>query len=99
MRSLETKKQLTIITAKQLENMVVETLGGHGCSGHTVVLAHGAGAFGVQSGMFDADSNILIYAVMNEDRLAGVLQDINAMMDRGHRLKAVVNDVTVLPWD
>ncbi|MCK7579657.1 MAG: hypothetical protein MZV65_30785 [Chromatiales bacterium] len=59
--------------------------------------ATGAGAFGVQSGMLEGDTNILIYVILSEARLVNVLDDLEALMKRGHRLKAIVSDITILP--
>jgi PII-like signaling protein len=97
MRSLEQKKLLTIITSKQLEEMVLKKLAPHGIGGYTVVSGHGAGASGIQSGMLDIDTNILIYVIMSEPRLERVLVEIDKMMDKGYRLKALVTDVSILP--
>lgn len=97
MRALEQKKLLTIITARELERMVIETARRRGIGGYTVVSASGAGAFGVQAGMLDIDSNILIYIILSEPRLYQVLEDIDAMMRQGHRLKAIVTDISILP--
>lgn len=97
MRALEQKKLLTIITARELERRVIETARRRGIGGYTVVSASGAGAFGVQAGMLDIDSNILIYIILSEPRLHQVLEDIDAMMRQGHRLKAIVTDISILP--
>ena len=97
MRALEQKKLLTIITARELERMVIENARRRGIGGYTVVSASGAGAFGVQAGMLDIDSNILIYIILSEPRLYQVLEDIDAMMRQGHRLKAIVTDISILP--
>ncbi len=97
MRPLEQKKLLTIITAKQLEKMIIAALRQRGVGGYTVTEASGAGSHGIQSGMFDVDSNILIYVILSETRLQSVLEDLDAMMRRGHRLKAIVSDISILP--
>ena len=97
MRALEQKKLLTIITARELERRVIEAARKRGIGGYTVVSASGAGAFGVQAGMLDIDSNILIYIILSEPRLHQVLEDIDAMMRQGHRLKAIVTDISILP--
>lgn len=97
MRQLEQKKLLTIITARELEKVIIEAARRRGVGGYTVVQASGAGASGIQSGMLDVDSNILIYIILSEARLALVLQDIDDMMRRGHRLKAIVSDILILP--
>lgn len=96
-RPLERKKLLTIITARELEKMIIEAARRRGVGGYTVVQASGAGASGIQSGMLDSDSNILIYIILSEARLMSVLEDLEEMILRGHRLKAIVSDIAILP--
>lgn len=96
-RSLEYKKLLTIVTARELEKMIVEVARRRGVGGYTIVPASGAGASGIQSGMLDVDSNILIYIILSEARLLTLLEDLDDMMRRGHRLKAIVSDIAILP--
>ena len=97
MRRLEQKKLLTIITARELEKMIIEAARRRGVGGYTVVQASGAGASGIQSGMLDIDSNILIYIILSEQRLITLLDDLEGMMARGYRLKAIVSDISILP--
>lgn len=97
MRSLEKTKLLTIITSKQLEEMILKSLTKCGIGGYTVVPAHGAGASGIQSGMLDIDANVLIYIIMSQPRLDRVLVEIDGFMNKGYRVKALVTDVDILP--
>lgn len=97
MRSLENKKLLTIITARPFKNMIIEVLRLREVGGYTVVDASGAGAFGVQSGALEGDSNILVYVILSEARLAGVLEDFDELMNRSYRLKVIVTDISILP--
>ena len=97
MRRLEQKKMLTIITSRALEKMIIEAVRRRGVGGYTVVQASGAGASGIQSGMLDGDSNILIYIILSEARLITVLDDLEDMMSRGYRIKAIVTDISILP--
>ena len=97
MRRLEQKKLLTIITARELEKMIIDVARKRGVGGYTVVQASGAGASGIQSGMLDIDSNILIYIILSEKRLITLLDDLEGMMVRGYRLKAIVSDIAILP--
>lgn len=97
MRRLEQKKLLTIITGRELENTIIETARRRGVGGYTVVQASGAGASGIQSGMLDADANILIYIILSEPRLVTLLDDLEDLMRRGYRLKAIVSDISILP--
>jgi PII-like signaling protein len=97
MRALEQKKLLTVITARELEKMIIEAARRRGVGGYTVVRASGAGASGIQSGMLDVDSNILIYIILSEARLQTLIEDLDEMMRRGHRLKAIISDIAILP--
>ena len=97
MRRLEQKKLLTIITSRAFEKMIIEAVRRRGDGGYTVVQASGAGASGIQSGMLDSDSNILIYIILSEARLITVLDDLEEMMGRGYRIKAIATDISILP--
>ncbi len=97
MRRLEQKKLLTIITSRALEKMIIEAVRRRGVGGYTVVNASGAGASGIQSGMLDGDSIILIHIILSEARLITVLDDLEDMMNRGYRIKAIVTDISILP--
>ncbi len=97
MRRLEQKKLLTIITSGAFEKMIIEAVRKRGVSGYTVVQASGAGASGIQSGMLDSDSNILIHIILSEARLITVLDDLDDMMRRDYRIKVIVTDVSILP--
>ncbi len=97
MREIEQKKLLTIITAGELQRMIVDQLKKRGVGGYTVVSATGAGTSGLQSGMLAGDSNILIYVIMSEDRLQKVLKDMDKLMSHGYRVKAFYQDINILP--
>jgi len=97
MRPLEHKKLLTIIAPRELQRLIIDTLRERGIGGYTVVSATGAGASGLRSGVFDSDSNVLIYIILSEARLMTVLEDIDALMRGGYRLKALVSDIAILP--
>ena len=97
MRRLEPKKLLTIITSRAFEKMIIEAVRRRGVGGYTVVQASGAGISGIQSGMLDSDSNILIYIILSEARLITVLDDLDDMMNRDYRIKVIVTDISILP--
>jgi len=97
MRRLQQKKLLTIITSRSFEKIIIEALRRRGVGGYTVVQASGAGASGIQSGMLDGDSNILIHVILSEARLVTVLDDLEGMMNRGYRIKAIATDISILP--
>ena len=97
MRRLEPKKLLTIITSRAFERMIIAALRKRGVGGYTVVQASGAGTSGIQSGMLDSDSNILIYIILSEARLVTLLDDFDDMMNRDYRIKVIVTDIAILP--
>ncbi|MBD3892362.1 hypothetical protein [Hydrogenophaga sp.] len=97
MRALEQKKLLTLITAHAFKNIVTEILKAREVGGYTVVDATGVGAFGVQSGALDSDSNVLIYVILSEARLNLLLEDLDALMTRSYRIKVIVTDISILP--
>ena len=97
MRRLQPKKLLTIITSRAFERIIIDALRKRGVGGYTVVQASGAGASGVQSGMLDSDSNILIYVILSEARLVTLLDDFDDMMNRDYRIKVIVTDISTLP--
>ena len=97
MRPLEQKKMLTIITSRAFEKMIIEAVRRRGVGGYTVVQVSGAGASGMQSGMLDSDSNILIHIILSEARLVSVLDDLDDMMNRAYRIKVIVTDISILP--
>ena len=97
MRPLEQKKMLTIITSRAFEKMIIDAVRRRGVGGYTVVNASGAGVSGIQSGMLDSDSNILIHIILSEARLVSVLDDLDDMMNRAYRIKVIVTDISILP--
>ena len=97
MRSLEPKKLLTLITAHAIKGIVIEKLKSREVGGYTMVDATGVGAFGVQSGALDSDSNVLIYVILSEARLRVLLEDFDELMNRSYRVKVIVTDVMILP--
>jgi len=97
MRPLEHKKLLTLIAPREFQRLLVDTLQRREVGGYTIVPATGAGAFGVRAGLLDGDSSIVIYVILSEPRLLAVLEDIDALMRNGYRLKALVQDIGILP--
>ena len=96
-RQLEPKKILILIVAKPLQRMVIETLAPRGIGGYTISTVTGAGTSGLNTGALPSDSNVMIHIILSERRLVGVLEDIDALMERGYRIKAIVQDIQILP--
>jgi hypothetical protein len=97
MRTLEPKKLLMLITSRELQRLVLDTARDCGVGGYTITPASGAGASGVQSGMLDGDSNVVIHIILSEARLMRLLAEIDRLMDAGYRVKALVSDIAILP--
>ena len=76
---------------------MIEKLKSRQVGGYTMVDATGVGAFGVQSGALDSDSNVLIYVILSEARLNVLLADFDELMNRSYRVKVIVTDVMILP--
>jgi hypothetical protein len=97
MRALEHKKMLMLIAPRDLQRLLVDTLRGVGIGGYTAVPASGAGTTGLQSGFLDSDSNVVIYVILSEERLLRALEQVDALMRAGYRIKALVQDIAMLP--
>lgn len=96
MRAIERKKLLTVIAPRELQRELIESMQRRGIGGYTVVPASGAGASGLQSGVFEGDSNVVIYVILSEPRLSTVFEDIDRLMRAGYRVKAFAHDIDVL---
>ncbi len=96
MKRLRPEQLLTIIASSVLESTLVEMVRKHGASGYTIVQASGAGSTGVQSGMLDIDTNILMHIVLPEARIPPLLDRLEQMMQKGHHLKVFVSGIGVL---
>jgi len=97
MRPLEYKKLLTLIAPREFQRLLIDTLQKREVGGYTIVPATGAGASGVRSGLLASDANVLIYVILSEQRLNGVLEDLDELMRGGYRFEALVSDVAILP--
>lgn len=96
MKRLRPEKLLTIIASSALESTLVELVRKHDISGYTIVEASGAGSSGVQSGMLDIDTNILMHVVLPESRVSPLLDRLERMIRKGHHLKVFVSGIGVL---
>ncbi|AHE98912.1 P-II family nitrogen regulator [Thioalkalivibrio paradoxus] len=96
MPALYPEKLVTIITTDVLETWLAKIVRKRGASGYTVVRARGAGSSGEQSSMLDIDTNIKFHVILPEERLAGMLEDLECMMKKGHHLTVFVSEVSVL---
>jgi PII-like signaling protein len=96
MHRLFPEKLVNIITSDHLEDTLVRVVRRRGASGYTIVRARGAGSSGEQSGMLSVDTNIKMHIIMSEEKLEGLLDDLDGMIRRGYHLTVYVSDVSVL---
>ena len=96
MHRLFPEKLVTMITSDVLEDHLVACVRNRGASGYTIVRARGAGSSGEQSGMLDIDTNIKLHVIIPEDRVSGLLDDLEQLIKKGHHLTVFVSDVSVL---
>ncbi|NCA68994.1 MAG: transcriptional regulator [Sphingobacteriia bacterium] len=96
MHRLVPEKLVTIITTSVLEARLVNVVRKRGVSGYTLLRARGAGSDGLQSGTLDADTNLLMKIVLPPERLSGLLDDLEGLIDMGYHLTVFASDVDVL---
>lgn len=96
MHRLFPEKLVTVITTDVLEDRLVAVLRNRGASGYTILRARGAGSDGLQSGMLDVDTNLLLKVILPPERLPGLLDDLDALIGSGYHLTVFVADVSVL---
>jgi hypothetical protein len=96
MHRLFPEKHVTIITSDVLEDKLTGYIRKRGASGYTIVRARGAGSSGEQSGLLDVDTNIKLHVILPPDRLSGLLDDLEKLINKGHHLTVFVSDVSVM---
>lgn len=99
MHNLAPGKLITIITTDVLEDRLVTMVRKRGASGYTIQRSRGGGSHGEQSGMLDVDTNITFHVVVPEQRLSGLLDDLQALINKRYHLTVFVSDVSVLRPD
>lgn len=93
---LHTKKVVHVVASADLEARLVKIADEHNAGGYTIYQARGGGDTGVQSGMLDVDSNIVLMMVVSESRLEPILLALDKMIRRGYLMIAYVLDAQVL---
>lgn len=96
MADLYPESLITVIAAQSLETTITKRLRDHHVSGYTIVRARGAGGTGTQDWLLDFDSNVQISVVMPHERRDEVLDELQALINRGHHLTVYVSTVEVL---
>lgn len=96
MHRLFPEKLVTIITSDVLEDRLVASVRNRGASGYSMQRVRGAGSSGEQSAILDVDANIKLHVILPQERLPGLLDDLEHLMRRGYHLTVYVSDVSVL---
>lgn len=96
MHRLHNRKLVTIVTIDALESRLIDCVRRNHASGYTIVRARGSGSSGEVSGLLDIDTNIKFHVIMAEEKISGLLSDIEALMNKGYHLTLYVSDVTVM---
>ena len=86
MHRLHNKKLVTIVTIDALERRLIECVKNNSASGYTILRARGAGSSGEISGLLDIDTNIKFHVIMSEDKLSGLLTDVENLLRHGYHL-------------
>jgi hypothetical protein len=96
MHRLSPEKLVTIIASDVLEDLLVGVLRKNGTSGYTLIRARGAGSEGLQTGMLDADTNLMLKVILPPERIDGLLDGLDGLIRRGYHLTVFLTDVAVL---
>jgi hypothetical protein len=96
MHRLFPEKHVTIITSDVLEERIIGYIEAAGAGGYTIVRARGAGSSGEQSGLLDVDTNIKIHIILPENRLTGLLDNMERLLKKGYHFVLFVTDVSVM---
>lgn len=78
------QKLIQIITSNTLEDRVKKVFRKAGIIGFTFFNVSGEGDSGVQSGHFDADSNILFMVMVNEDQMTKLKEELLKDIKKGY---------------
>ena len=96
MHRLYPEKHVTIITSDVLEKQIVNYIKQAGASGYTIVRARGAGSSGEQSGLLDVDTNIKVHIILPPDKVSGLLDNMEVLLNMGHHFVLFTTDVQVM---
>lgn len=77
-------KLIQIITSNSLETRIKKIFKQLDIRSYTFFSVNGEGDTGMQTGHFDADSNVLFMVVLDEDRLKRLVEDINKDNKKGY---------------
>jgi nitrogen regulatory protein PII len=78
------QKMIQIITSNTLESRVKKIFRKLGIKSFTFYTVNGEGDSGLQSGHFDADSNVLFMLMLPEDLMPALLIELNHDIKKGY---------------
>lgn len=89
-------KLLTIVTESALENTLVQDLDQLGVTGYTISDARGKGAHGIRGANWDANSNIRIEVICNNETATAIAEHVQKHYYSNYAMTLFITDVTVL---
>lgn len=78
------QKMIQIITSNTLESRVKKIFRKLGIKSFTFFTVNGEGDSGVQSGHFDADSNVLFMLMLPEESMPALMAELNQDIKKGY---------------
>jgi len=96
MVQLHSKKLITVITESILENKIIEEFRSKGIKGFTIMEARGHGESGDRDANLDADKNIRIEAICEENKAHGLLEQLEEKYYKNYAMVAFLSSVEVL---
>jgi nitrogen regulatory protein PII len=91
-----TRKLLTINAEASLENLLANDIEHFGAHGYTIIDARGKGAHGVRSARWEADRNIHIEIICDEQTADAILNHLQERYFKHYAVVAYITDVQVL---
>ncbi|WP_044406674.1 P-II family nitrogen regulator [Thiomicrospira microaerophila] len=78
------QRLIQIITSNILENRVKKLFKKLGIKSFTSFGVNGEGDTGLQSGHFDADSNVLFMLLLSEEKMLELVEELNKDIQKGY---------------
>lgn len=78
------QKMIQIITSNTLESRVKKIFRKLGIKSFTFFTVNGEGDSGLQSGHFDADSNVLFMLMLPEEQMPALMLELNQDIKKGY---------------
>lgn len=91
-----TRKLLTITAEASLEALLANDIEHFGAHGYTIIDARGKGAHGMRSARWEADRNIHIEIICDQQTADGILNHLQERYFKHYAVVAYMTDVQVL---